>query len=122
MGKTVEMFVYRSSVLFGFEFGRSVMCSVVGYIRSIGVDADGGDSIWFQLVRSPAGNDWVSIGEHRAWFTVRVDATSRKSDMHQLIKAMQSAQPMYVKHTQLVTTNWVHPGDSFMVDKFCIMQ
>lgn len=91
----------------------------IGYVGTLEVETRNVSRIWFALTANPTGANWVRIGQHRAWFTMKVETKDRASEMSKLsllMEAMRSGLHVRVNHGGAASFNKYHDDDSFEVN------
>ncbi len=100
----------------------------VGYIGTVRVnDEQTGSRVWVSMTSEPTGDDWIHIGQHRAWFWVplygSINQPVRMGQLTLLLEAMREGLHTEIKHQGASTTSyWNEPGDAFEIDKVRILR
>jgi hypothetical protein len=101
------------------------MATTVGYVGIIEGETRGVSRLWFSLTKSPDGAQWIKIGAHRAWFTLKMESRDRPTHMAQLtllLEALRSRLQVRVSHGGAASFHKYAAHDSFEADGVSILR
>ena len=93
--------------------------NTVGFVGTIEVETRNVSRLWFSLTGDAIKDNWIKIGQVRAWFTMNLEADDRPfylAEMTLVMEAMRSGLQINVSHGGAASFQKSAPNDSFEVD------
>lgn len=93
--------------------------NTVGFVGTIEVETRNVSRLWFSLTGDATKDNWLKIGQVRAWFTMNLEADDRPfylAEMTLVMEAMRAGLQINVSHGGAASFQKSAPNDSFEVD------
>jgi hypothetical protein len=93
--------------------------NTVGFVGTVEVETRSVSRLWFSLTEDQSKDNWIRLGQVRAWFTMNLEAGDRPFYLAQMtivMEAMRAALQINVSHGGAADFEKQAPNDSFEVD------
>jgi hypothetical protein len=93
--------------------------NTVGFVGTVEVETRNVARLWFSLTGGPVKDNWIKLGQVRAWSTMNLEAGDRPFYLAQMtivMEAMRAGLQINVSHGGAASFQKQAPGDSFEVD------